>query len=178
MKTLAKTTIMLAGGALVAAILVGCGGGSSGPAAPLPPATFEAPQTATVTVTAPAPKKTTTAKKTTASPKKTTAPAPKKTTPPKTNNPVVNTPPAGFSIVGAWQVNKGSWGQATPGAIVVFTSDNQCNLYSPRDTYIYAGGKVTGTGLLGGNYTFVVNYKDDNNIDLIGGNTTVSLTRG
>jgi len=90
----------------------------------------------------------------------------------------VKTPPASFSIVGAWKVvGTQSWGQAQPGAIIVFGSNNQCSLYSPADTYMYSNGTLSGTGLLGGNYTFLVNYKDDNNIDLVGSGVVISLSR-
>ncbi|MCL2782414.1 MAG: hypothetical protein FWD80_00345 [Propionibacteriaceae bacterium] len=89
----------------------------------------------------------------------------------------VKAPPASFSIVGTWLVvgNQG-FGQAQPGAIVMFNG-TQCNIYSPQDTYLYSNGKLSITGLLGGNFSFLVNYKDDNDIDLVDSTMTISLSR-
>lgn len=88
-----------------------------------------------------------------------------------------------FDIKGTWKsVGESGWGQAQPGAVVVF-GDGQANLYSPADRYaFYKDGddyRLDVTGLLGGNHSFVVKVVDKNNIELYqsGSEPVVVLTR-
>jgi hypothetical protein len=75
-----------------------------------------------------------------------------------------------FDIKGTWKsVGQSGWGQAQPGAIIQF-GDEQANLFSPADRYaFYKDGetyRLDVTGLLGGNSSFTVKVKDENNIEL------------
>jgi len=170
MSARAARAVGVMGAAVVAVcLLTACGSGSATTTTQAPPpaapVTTEQPTTAPATTQVappPAPAPTTTA----------TRPAPATTA-----STGVKAPPASFSIVGTWQVvgNQG-FGQAQPGAIVMFNG-TQCNIYSPQDTYMYSNGKISGTGLLGGNWSFLVNYKDDNDIDLVDSTMTISLSR-
>ncbi|MBX6751894.1 MAG: hypothetical protein IRY85_19915 [Micromonosporaceae bacterium] len=89
-----------------------------------------------------------------------------------------------FDIKGTWKsVGESGWGQAQPGAIVQF-GDGQANLYSPADRYaFYKDGddyRLDVTGLIGGNFSFVVKVVDKNKIELYqgsGGEPVVVLTR-
>ena len=84
----------------------------------------------------------------------------------------------GFSISGAWQVTSGSFGQAQQGAIIQLVVNGKCSLYSPADNCVYSNGTLSGTGLLGGNYSFQVKVVDNNHIELSGSGKTIALTRG
>ena len=84
----------------------------------------------------------------------------------------------GFNLTGTWRVTSGVWGQATPGAVINFTNSGTCNLYSPQDTYVYSNGTLSGTGLLGGNYSFQVKVTDNSHIDLIDSNVDIAMIRG
>ena len=73
-----------------------------------------------------------------------------------------------LKIEGKWQVvSETGFGQAQPGAIVVFDG-NYCNFYSPRDTYalIKDGDTYTlsVTSLLGESQSYTVNTIDKDNI--------------
>jgi len=89
-----------------------------------------------------------------------------------------------FDIKGSWKsVGDSGWGQAQPGAIVQ-VGDGQASLYSPADRYaFYKDGdnyRLEVTGLLGGNFTFLVKVIDKNNIELYregGSEPVVVLTR-
>ena len=86
-----------------------------------------------------------------------------------------------FDIRGKWQVTSGQWGQATPGAVIVFNG-SQCNLYSPKDTYGISktsnnNYRLNITGLLGGNFSFDVTVVDKNHIKLTKGSTTIEMKR-
>ena len=86
-----------------------------------------------------------------------------------------------FSIVGKWKsVGDEGVGQAQPGAIIVFT-ENECNLYSPRDTYaLYKEGntlRLDATGLLGGTLQCQVVVVDNDHIELHTGSTVTYLQR-
>lgn len=75
-----------------------------------------------------------------------------------------------LTIEGKWKsVGDTGWGQAQPGAIVIFNG-TEANLYSPRDTYALektsSGYLLTVTGLMGGSTTFSVKVVDANNIAL------------
>jgi len=81
-------------------------------------------------------------------------------------------------ISGTWKVTDGSYGQASPGAVIILLSNGKCSLYSPSDTCTYSNGTLSGTGLMGGNYSFKVTVVDSNHIKLEGSGTTISLSRG
>lgn len=75
-----------------------------------------------------------------------------------------------LTIEGKWKsVGDTGWGQAQPGAIVIFNG-TEANLYSPRDSYALektsSGYLLTVTGLMGGSTTFSVKVVDENNIAL------------
>lgn len=75
-----------------------------------------------------------------------------------------------FYIEGKWRsVGDEGFGQAQPGAIVVFDGKN-CNLLSPNDTYSLSNDngeyKLYVTGLLGGNVTFNITLEDNDHIIL------------
>lgn len=78
--------------------------------------------------------------------------------------------PDSYDITGKWKsVGSSGFGQAQPGAIIVFDGNN-CNFYSPNDTYaFYLDGNryvLDITSLLGESLSFTVNIVDDNNIDI------------
>jgi hypothetical protein len=78
-----------------------------------------------------------------------------------------------FDITGSWKsVGEEGPGQAQPGAIVAFNGQN-CNLYSPQDTYgFYKDGdqyRLDVTGLLGGNLSYTVKVIDNSTIELYNG---------
>lgn len=80
--------------------------------------------------------------------------------------------PASYDITGKWKsVGSSGFGQAQPGAIIVFDGNN-CNFYSPNDTYaFYLDGNryvLDITSLLGESLSFSVNIVDDDNIDIAG----------
>lgn len=82
----------------------------------------------------------------------------------------------GFNIQGTWRsVGTTGWGQAQPGAVVVFNGQGQANLYSPVDTYAFSKNgnsySLSVTGMLGGTTTFRVEVIDNNHIDLYSGST-------
>ena len=87
-----------------------------------------------------------------------------------------------FEIAGKWK-NTGSdgFGQAQPGAIIVFDGTN-CNFYSPSDTYaFYKDGNryildLT-SFLFGENLSFNVNVKDKDHIEISDGDWVVEMTR-
>lgn len=88
----------------------------------------------------------------------------------------------GFSIEGKWKsVGSYGFGQAQPGAIVVFDGTN-CNFFSPSDTYaIYKNGgsytlDVTSI-LTSKTLSFSVNVIDKDNIELTYGGKTTKLKR-
>lgn len=82
-----------------------------------------------------------------------------------------------YDIIGKWKsVGDSGFGQAQPGAIVVFDG-NRCNFYSPSDTYAFYfdGDKyvLDLTTPLGESLERTVNIIDDDNIKIAG----ASLTR-
>ncbi|MCL2490782.1 MAG: hypothetical protein FWF36_08725 [Propionibacteriaceae bacterium] len=157
--SLGKWLGLVSSALMATALLAGCSAAST------PPAT-----------TNPAPVTTTQPQPANPAPPPATSTTTSTTQPPTTAG--IKAPPAKFSIVGAWKVvGDQGWGQAQPGAIVIFTNANQCTLYSPQDTYMYSNGTLSGTGLLGGNYTFKVDYTDDNNIALVDSSIRISLSR-
>jgi len=81
----------------------------------------------------------------------------------------------GNSIEGNYKVTEGSWGQASPGAAIVFDGGH-CNLYSPSDTYSFSDDELTVTGLLGGSFTFKVTF-DGDKVELQKGSTLLVLER-
>lgn len=85
--------------------------------------------------------------------------------------------PDSYDITGKWKsVGESGFGQAQPGAIVIFDG-NRCNFYSPSDTYAfyYDGDKyvLNLTTPLGESLEQTVNIIDDDNIEIAG----VSLRR-
>ncbi|MCL2466172.1 MAG: hypothetical protein FWF02_07805 [Micrococcales bacterium] len=81
--------------------------------------------------------------------------------------------PDSYDIRGTWKsVGSEGWGQAQPGAIVLF-GDGQATLYSPQDTYAFykenGTWRLVVTGLLGGTTNFRVVIIDANNIELYSG---------
>ena len=73
-----------------------------------------------------------------------------------------------FDIKGTWQsVGETGFGQAQPGAIVVFDG-SYCNFYSPQDTYAITkenGGYILSvTSLLGQTLSYDIEVIDKNNI--------------
>ena len=87
-----------------------------------------------------------------------------------------------FFIEGKWKsVGSYGFGQAQPGAIVVFNGSH-CNFFSPNDTYaFYQDGddyKLTTTGYMSsGTKTFTVKIIDVNHIDVFYGNNITKLER-
>ena len=87
-----------------------------------------------------------------------------------------------FSIEGKWKnTGSGGFGQMQPGAIVTFNGNN-CNVYSPNDTYAFYSEngkyKLDVTGLLGGTPSFTVTVVDNDHISMTTGSSeTVELTR-
>jgi hypothetical protein len=87
----------------------------------------------------------------------------------------------GFSILGKWKsTGEEGVGQAQPGAIIAF-SENECNLYSPQDTYaLYEDGgtlRLDATGLLGGTLQCSVIVVDNDHIELRAGSIVTYLQR-
>ena len=87
-----------------------------------------------------------------------------------------------FSIEGEWKSTGATgFGQAQPGAIVVFDGKN-CNFYSPSDTYAFykSNGQyvLDITGLLfAENLSFTVDVIDRNHITITNGIVDTELTR-
>lgn len=87
-----------------------------------------------------------------------------------------------FSIKGKWKsVGEYGFGQAQPGAIIVFDGNN-CNLFSPRDTYALTKGQTDYTLDCTSSFTadtvsFTVKIIDKNNIDLCRGEYITELKR-
>jgi len=108
-------------------------------------------------------------------------PAPvESTTPEKTETNEVDL--SDFSLVGTWK-NTGSsgFGQAQPGAIVVFDGAN-CNFFSPRDTYAFYedGGSYrldTTSFLFAETLSFTVKIIDKDQIEVNTGSDPTILTR-
>ena len=79
---------------------------------------------------------------------------------------------ANFNISGAWKQTYGSSGWAdSNGRTIRFNNNNQCNIFSPQDTYgISARGNggftLSVTGLLGGNLTYWVKVIDNDQIEV------------
>ena len=88
-----------------------------------------------------------------------------------------------FDIQGNWTVTGGpGYGQAQQGAIISFSDDGHCNLYSPYDTYSFSKSgsnyQLSVTGVLGGNDSFDVIVSGNDTIDLRqGGQTVVTMQR-
>lgn len=87
-----------------------------------------------------------------------------------------------FAIDGTWKsVGSEGFGQAQPGAVVVFDGKN-CNFYSPEDTYaFYKEGHnyyldVT-SKLFAENLSFAVKVIDKNQIEIMSGSLTTILKR-
>ena len=87
-----------------------------------------------------------------------------------------------FSLVGTWK-NTGSsgFGQAQPGAIVVFDGAN-CNFFSPRDTYAFYedGGSYrldTTSFLFAETLSFTVKIIDQDQIEVNTGSPPTTLKR-
>lgn len=87
-----------------------------------------------------------------------------------------------FSIVGKWKsIGSYGFGQAQPGAIVVFDGVN-CNFYSPSDTYALtkSGNDFTlecTNFLFGDTVTFTVKTIDKDHIDIYYGSRVTELVR-
>ena len=87
-----------------------------------------------------------------------------------------------FSIEGKWKsVGDSGFGQAQPGAIVVF-DDTNCNFFSPKDTYaLYQDGdtyKLDVTSyLFAETLTFTVNTISEDHITIISGDSVTDLER-
>lgn len=80
--------------------------------------------------------------------------------------------PDSYDITGKWKsVGDSGFGQAQPGAIVVFDGNN-CNFYSPKDTYAFYKEDdryvLDITSVLGESLIQTVNIIDDDNIEIAG----------
>lgn len=80
--------------------------------------------------------------------------------------------PDSYDITGKWKsVGESGFGQAQPGAIVVFDGNN-CNFYSPNDTYAFYKEDdryvLDVTSVLGESLSQTVNIIDDDNIEIAG----------
>lgn len=80
--------------------------------------------------------------------------------------------PDSYDLTGKWKsIGESGFGQAQPGAIVIFDG-SRCNFYSPSDTYAfyYDGDKyvLDVTSPLGESLSWTVNIIDDNNIKVAG----------
>lgn len=80
--------------------------------------------------------------------------------------------PDSYDLTGKWKsIGESDFGQAQPGAIVIFDG-SRCNFYSPSDTYAfyYDGDKyvLDVTSPLGESLSWTVNIIDDNNIKIAG----------
>ncbi len=88
----------------------------------------------------------------------------------------------GFSIKGKWKsVGSEGFGQAQPGAIVIF-EENNCNFFSPYDTYAFykdgSGYKLETTSFLAlDTLSFDVTVKDNNHITVYYGGQATELQR-
>lgn len=87
-----------------------------------------------------------------------------------------------FSIKGKWKsVGSYGFGQAQPGAIVIF-EENNCNFFSPYDTYVFykSGGDYTleTTSFMSlGTLSFDVTVKDNNHMTIYYGGQATELQR-
>lgn len=87
-----------------------------------------------------------------------------------------------FTIEGKWKsTGEYGFGQAQPGAIVVFDGNN-CNFYSPKDTYAFYpdgdGYTLDVTSFQStDSQSFLVKTIDENHIDVMAGGETTELTR-
>lgn len=86
-----------------------------------------------------------------------------------------------FDIYGKWRsVGKEGFGQAQPGAVVLFDGQ-RCNFLSPADTYglFEKNGRqyLAVSGLMGGNLTFKITTLDENHILLDNGRIVTELKR-
>lgn len=86
-----------------------------------------------------------------------------------------------FSIEGKWKnTGTGTYAMVQQGTVVTFDGSH-CNVMSPSDTYAFSGSsgsyKLDVSAVLGGNQTFNVNVKDNDDIELIAGSTTLQLQR-
>lgn len=86
-----------------------------------------------------------------------------------------------FSIEGKWKnIGTDTYAMVQQGTVVTFDGSH-CNVMSPSDTYAFSGSsgsyKLDVSAVLGGNQTFNVNVKDNNDIELIAGSTTLQLQR-
>lgn len=80
--------------------------------------------------------------------------------------------PDSYDITGKWKsVGDSGFGQAQPGAIVTFDGNN-CNFYSPNDTYAFYKEDdryvLNITSVLGESLSQTVNIIDDDNIEIAG----------
>lgn len=80
--------------------------------------------------------------------------------------------PDSYDITGKWKsIGESGFGQAQPGAVIVFDGD-RCNFYSPNDTYaFYLDGDryvLNLTTPLGESLEKTVNIIDDDNIEIAG----------
>lgn len=80
--------------------------------------------------------------------------------------------PDSYDITGKWKsVGDSGFGQAQPGAIVVFDGNN-CNFYSPKDTYAFYKEDdryiLDITSVLGESLSQTVNIIDNDNIEIAG----------
>lgn len=88
----------------------------------------------------------------------------------------------GFTIEGKWKsIGSYGFGQAQPGAIVVFNGTN-CNFFSPQDTYaFYQGGnnyKLETTSFMSTDtLSFTVKIIDSDHIDIYRGDNITELER-
>ena len=88
----------------------------------------------------------------------------------------------GFTIEGKWKsIGSYGFGQAQPGAIVVFNGTN-CNFFSPQDTYaFYQDGnnyKLETTSFMSTDtLSFTVKIIDSDHIDIYRGDNITELER-
>ncbi len=80
--------------------------------------------------------------------------------------------PDSYDITGKWKsIGDSGFGQAQPGAIVIFDGNN-CNFYSPNDTYAFYKEDdryvLDITSVLGESLSQTVNIIDDDNIEIAG----------
>jgi len=107
-------------------------------------------------------------------------PAPVESTPEKTETNDIDL--SDFSLVGTWKnTGNSGFGQAQPGAIVVFDGAN-CNFFSPRDTYAFYedGGSYrldTTSFLFAETLSFTVKIIDQDQIEVNTGSDPTILTR-
>lgn len=88
-----------------------------------------------------------------------------------------------FSIKGTWQsVGDGTWGLVTAKGKTVTFEDTNCNLFSPRDTYLLEDNgdgtyKLTVTGLLGMGGEFTVTPDGNDHMTLKSGDIVLEFQR-